>query len=185
MKKYSHSRSYGSRIINWRTLVISSTLLFCLVASSYGNAERVYVADKPQVEAFLVPVIVEPEPTLEDKIKFYFPKSWKTMIAIAHAESRMDMNAQGFNCFYNDDMTIVYETRVKGAHSAACKPSHRHLAYSTDCFVLQRNYKGQKCPQGVTVDEHLEEVAELSKVQGLEAWSAYKNKSYQRYLTSK
>lgn len=182
MKKYNHSRSYGSRITNLRTLVMSISILACLVLANYGNQDKVYVAEAPQVEAFLVPVVVTPPETTEDKIKFYFPKSWKTMIAIAHAESRMDMNAQGFNCFYNDDMTIVYKTRVKGSHSAACKPSHRHLAYSTDCFVLQRNYKGQKCPQGVTIDEHLEEVAELSKVQGLEAWSAYKNKSYLKYL---
>lgn len=182
MKKYNHSRHYGNRL-NWRVLAISVTLLFCLTASSYGNMDREYVAEVKE-EVFMQPVVVTPEPTIEDKIKEHFPKSWPTIIAIAHAESRMDMNAQGFNCFYNDDMTIVYKTRVKGAHSAACKPSHRHMAYSTDCFVLQRNYKGQKCPEGVTVDEHLKDVAELSKVQGLEAWSAYKNKSYQRYLTS-
>lgn len=185
MKKYNHSRSYGSRITNWRTLVMSISILACLVLANYGNQDKVYVAEAPKEEAFMVPVVVTPPPTIEDKIREYFPKSWPTMIAIAHAESHMKMTAQGFNCFYNKYETVVYQTRVKGAHSAACKPGHRKYAYSTDCFVLQRNYKGQKCPQGVTIDEHLEEVAELSKRQGLEAWSAFNNGSYKKHLTSK
>lgn len=180
MKKYSHSRHYGNRILNWRTVILSVSILACVVMSNYGNQDKIYVAEKSEL-TFLVPVIVEPEPTIEDKIRQYFPKSWKTMIAIAHAESHMDMEAVGYNCFYNKNETVVYETRVKGSHSAACKPSHRKYAHSVDCFALQRNYKGKICPD-VSVDEHLEDVAKLSKVQGFKAWAAYNNNSYKKYL---
>ncbi len=178
-KKYNHSRYYGSRI-TWRSLTIAFTIVAILFVSNYSNKDEVYVAEK-EPNVFMSPVVVVPEPTLEDKIKSYFPKNWRVMIAVAHAESQMSMDAQGWNCFYNSDETIVYKTRVQGAHSGACKVKDRALAYSTDCFVLQRNYSGKKCPEGVTIDQHLKEVAELSKVQGLNAWSAYKNKSYLAY----
>lgn len=182
MKKYNHSRSYGSRIISWRTLVMSISILACVVLANYGNQDKVYVAEAPKEQAFMLPVIVEPEETIEEKFQRYFPKSHKTMLAIAKAESGMKMESKGYNCYYNNDMTVVYETRVKGAHSAACKPSHRKYAHSVDCFILQDNQpKSRECPQGVTVDQHLEEMAELSKICGLECWWAYKNKAYLAY----
>ncbi len=105
------------------------------------------------------------------------------MIAIAYAESRMNENAKGWNCYYNKDETIVYSTRVKGSHSTGCKKQHRKYAWSVDCGVLQLNTKGQVCPNE-TLDEHLEKVATLSKSQGFGAWVAYKNNSYKKYLTS-
>jgi hypothetical protein len=120
--------------------------------------------------------------SFEDKIKQYFPKNYPTMIAIAHAESRMDNNQKNYNCFYNKNETIVYQERVKGSHSTSCKKGHERYAWSTDCFLLQKNYKGKNCPADVTLDDHLKDVSELSKVQGLEAWSAYKNGSYLTYL---
>lgn len=142
-----------------------------------------YYISEPKV--FMEPVVVEPEPSLEEKIKEYFPRSHKTMIAIAHAESRMRMDAIGYNCYYNADETIVYKTRVAKSHSAACKKEHREYAWSVDCFALQKNYVGRKtCPEGVTVDMHLREVAELSKVQHFNAWVAYKNGSYKKFLAS-
>lgn len=64
----------------------------------------------------------------------------------------------------------------------ACKKQHRIYSWSIDCFLLQKNYIGLKtCPKDVTVDEHLKEVAELSKVCGFKCWSAYNNKSYLAY----
>lgn len=181
MKKYQHSRSYGSRVFNWRTLVVSLTVIYCLVASNYSNRDLSYVAEQNETEAFLVPVIVKPEPTVEDKIRHYFPRNWKTMIAIAHAESNMNHEAVGYNCYYNKTKTIVYSERVKGAHSAACKKEHRIYAWSVDCGVLQRNYKGKECPD-VSVDEHLEDVANLSRKQGLQAWVTYNTGAYKKYL---
>lgn len=174
-----------NKFTNWRIWAISSTLLFCLIAANYGNQDKVYVAEQPKVEAFLVPIIVEPEETIEEKFKRHFPRSYKTMLAIAKAESGMKMESKGYNCFYNDDMTIVYKERVKGSHSAACKPSHRNFAHSVDCFILQDNQpKSRECPKDVTVDQHLEEMAELSRICGLDCWWAYKNGSYKKYLAN-
>lgn len=156
-------------------------IAFVLFMVSVQDNSTTYVREE-------VPVVkstVTTKEEIEDKIRTYFPRSHKTMVAIAKAESGLSMDAQGFNCYYNKDKTIVYETRVKGSHSTACKPSHRKYAWSTDCFVLQKNYKGQKCPKGVTLDEHLEEVAELSKRQHFNGWSAYNNGSYKKYLASK
>ena len=107
------------------------------------------------------------------------------MIPIAYAESGLDPKAQGFNCFYNKDETVVYSTRVKGSHSTACKPSHRVYAWSVDCFALQRNYIGKVCPKGVTLDQHLKEVADLSRVQGLKAWSSYNEGKHIKHLANK
>lgn len=159
---------------NWRIWILSSSILACAVLANYGNADRVYVAEKPQEQAFMMPVIVEPkEETIEEKFKRYFPKSHTTMLAIAKAESGLDNTAINWNCHYNDDMTIVYETKVKGSHSAACKPNHRKYAWSVDCFLLQANYKGKTCPTDVTLDEHLEEMAELSKKRHFQPWIAW------------
>lgn len=122
--------------------------------------------------------------TIEEKIIKHFPRSHKTVLAIAKAESNLDMNAKGFNCYYNNDKTIVYTSKIKGSHSTHCKKSHRQYAWSVDCFILQRNYKGQECPQNITIDQHLEDVANLSRVQGLKAWSAYNNNQYKKHLST-
>jgi hypothetical protein len=143
-----------------------------VLLANYGNTEKVYVAEVKE-QVFLAPVIVQPEETVEEKIKRYFPRSHKTMLAIAKAESGLDNNAVNWNCYYNDEMTIVYETRVKGSHSAACKKGHRKYAWSVDCFVLQANYKGKSCPTDVTIDQHLEEMAELSKKRSFSPWVAW------------
>lgn len=179
MKTYSHSRHYGKRLTNYRVWVISLTLVSCLVMSSYGNKEKVYVSEKQNEIAFLMPVVVTPPPTIEDKIKAYFPKSWKTVIAIAHAESNMKPHAVNHNCYYKGK--TVYKERVKGAISTFCKDGHESYAWSVDCGILQVNIKGTTCPDW-TLDEHLKVASELSKKQGLEAWVAYKNGNYKKYL---
>ncbi len=175
----SHKYKFGRRI-NWRSILLAMVFPICFTVSHYTNLDNTYVREP---DVFMKPVVVVPEPTLEDKIKEYFPRSWKTMIPIAYAESGMRMNAIGYNCFYNKDETVVYEHRVKGSHSTACKKEHRKLAWSVDCFALQKNYPGRKtCPEGVTVDMHLREVAELSKVQGLKAWSSFNQGKHLAYI---
>jgi len=171
MKKYNHSRSYGSRIINWRTLVMSISILACLVLANYGNEDKVYVAEIPQQEAFLVPVVVEPKPTIEDKIKQYFPRSWPKFIQIAHAESRMDPEAVGYNCYYYHGVATT--TKIKGG-SRACKPKDRPLAHSLDCGLMQLNTKAKECPDE-DLDTHLARAAELSKTQGPCGWFGYEH----------
>lgn len=166
-------------------------VLFIWFLTSLSKRDMVYVREEviEAVTATTTSSTIEIEEetkeiTIEEKIKQYFPRSYPTMIAIAHAESGMNHKAVGYNCYYNHDETIVYEERVKGSHSRACKKGHEKYAWSVDCGVLQRNVKGKECPE-VSLDEHLKEVSELSKVQGLEAWWAYKNGSYKKFLTQK
>lgn len=175
----SHKYKVGRRVMNWRVAVLSLTIVSCAVLSHYGNIDNTYVAE-PQV--FLAPVIVDhPEDeSIETKIRKYFPRNGTTMIAIAHAESGMNHNATGYNCYYSQGKATT--TPVKGG-SRACKVEDRHLAWSVDCGVLQKNYVGRKtCPK-IPLDQHLKEVAELSRVQGLGAWVSYNQGAHQKYLT--
>lgn len=159
-------------------VLIGLTMCFVVMMQGYADwGDETYVAE-PEIVATSTPV------DFEAKIRQHFPKSHKTMIAIAKAESGLSMNATGYNCYYNEDETIAYSSKVKGSHSAACHKEHRRYSYSVDCFLLQRNYIGlTECPKNVTIDQHLKEVARLSKVQGFQAWYAYQNKSYLKYLT--
>lgn len=171
---------------NWRIWVLSSSILACAVLANYGSVDRVYVAEKPQEQAFMVPVIVEPkEESIEEKFKRHFPKSHVTFLAIAKAESGLDHSQQNWNCWYNNDRTIVYPEKVKGSHSTSCKKEHRKYSWSIDCGVLMKNYIGVKeCPE-VDIDTHLAEMAELSKKRGFQPWYAWSNGSYKKFLASK
>lgn len=126
-------------------------------------------------------VVASTTPTVEDKIRQYFPRSWKTMIAISKAETHgtMSMDSKGWNCYYYQGVATT--TPIRGG-SMACKVKDRHLAWSVDCFLLQKNYKGQQCPKGMTLDKHLQEVADLSRVQGLSAWTSYNDGKHLKYL---
>lgn len=179
MKKYKNGQfiKKGIDFTNWRIWVIVATIIWCVVVSGYSNNENYTYVREPEV--FMVPVVVEQEPRIEDKIKEYFPRSWKTVIAIAHAESNMKPTAINHNCFYKG--SVVFTERVKGSISTFCKDGHEKYAWSVDCGILQVNVKGQTCPEW-TLDEHLEIASELSKRQGLEAWVAYKNGAYKKYL---
>lgn len=181
-KKYSHSRQYGNRINPLSiAIAILIALMWLLSPADYGD--EIYKAEQLPITNQTRDISVNNQLTkkeIENKIKQYFPRSHKTMIAVAYAESGLNQEAKGWNCYYNKKETIVYSTKVKGSHSTACKVSHRIYAHSVDCNVLQRNVKGQICPKQ-TLDEHLKEVSELSKKQGLKAWSAYNNKSYLTY----
>jgi hypothetical protein len=126
------------------------------------------------------------EEEIKAKIKHYFPKSHVTMTAIANAESHFNNDSMNWNCYYNKDKSIVYTTRVKGSHSTFCKKEHRQYSWSIDCFVLMKNYVGLKeCPKDVTLDEHLAEMAELSKKRSFQPWSSYNAGAHEKYLTKK
>lgn len=183
MKNRSHKRVKFTRI---NPLSVSIALLIGLIwCCTPGQYDDVYVAEKVAVQVTAtVPVTKEntsSKKQIEEKIKHYFPRSYKTMIPIAYAESGLNENAKNWNCYYNKDETVVYSTRVKGSHSTSCKLSHRVYAYSVDCNVLQKNVKGKVCPKQ-TLDEHLQEVADLSKIQGLSAWSAYNQGKHLAYI---
>jgi hypothetical protein len=178
----SHKYKTGRRVMNWRVWVIVLTIISVWVMSHYGNMDNTYVAEKKQ-DMFMKPVVVErvKEESIEGKIKFYFPRSHKTMLAIAKAESGLSMRAKNWNCYYYHGKATT--TPVKGG-SRACKTEDRKLAHSVDCYVLQDNQEDgiTNCQEYMTVDKHLAEMAELSKKCGLQCWSAYNNGSYKKYL---
>lgn len=160
-------------------------IVMCLVIFALPNKEE-EVVERPPLTVHkdvieYVPIKETSTPTVEDKILQYFPRNGKTMIAISKAETNgtMSMDSKGWNCYYYHGAATT--TPIKGG-SMACKVKDRHLAWSVDCFVLQKNYIGQQCPKGMTLDKHLQEVADLSRVQGLEAWTTYNNGKHLKYL---
>lgn len=189
MKKIKVGRKVNQyRTYYYKEIAATFTLLFIwimyLLWGSLDDTGMVYVADE-KVAVRVEATVPNNKAEMEKKIKEYFPRSWRTMIPIAYAESGMRNTAVNYNCYYNKDETVVYKTKVKGTHSTSCKKGHQKYAWSTDCFLLQKNYKGIGCPKDVTLDEHLEDVAKLSRVQHFNGWSAYNNGSYKNYISVK
>jgi hypothetical protein len=202
MKKYTNSYNYGGRVLNWRVVVLSIGILWCAVTGYYSNMYNTYVAEKTQ-DVFMKPIVVVPDPTIEDKIKIYFPRSYKEVIKIAKYESGLgekmndmkDMSSlHHYNCFYKGHWTTrkdgtsyavitnytVLQKQTKGVISTSCqKKSDYTQAHSVDCFLLMKNYPGRKtCPEGITLDMHLKEVADMSRNGGLKIWSSYWTGAY-------
>lgn len=159
-------------------------LIACLVFMSHGIADygdEVYVKEVAVNVTATVPTTPEnSKKEIEAKIKHHFPRSWRDMIPVAYAESGLNPNAQNWNCYYNKDETIVYTSRVKGSHSTSCKKAHRKYSWSTDCGILQMNTRSKVCPVE-TIDEHLERAAELSKIQGKQAWVSFNTGAHLTY----
>lgn len=184
MKNKSHAYKYGSRVLNWRVAVLSITIVWCAVMGYHADDDNTYVREPDEMAVFMTATVVEPEPTIEEKFQQYFPKNHRTMLAIAKAESGLNESAQNWNCWYNKDETIVYKSKVKGSHSTSCKKQDRKHAWSMDCNILQASYIGVKeCPK-LTIDQHLKEMAELSKVQGFGAWFSWRDGKHLKYLAS-
>lgn len=183
------------KILNWRVIIISLTLAGCAYASHLGQvnqmklAEDTKVVEFPKAKVVEVQVVTKEQPVAHNPSKKEiaqlilqnFPKNGEVMVAIALAESNLQVNAQGFNCFYKKG--VLYKERVKGAVSRHCDKGDEVYAWSTDCFPLQRNYVGTtKCPD-VPIEQHIKEVAELSRVCDLNCWSAYNNGSWKSKLS--
>lgn len=180
----SHKRVKFNRI---NPLSVSIALVIGLLwVYSPAEYEDVYVAEPvKEVEQVKVTKQELTKKDIEEKIKFYFPRSYPTMTAVAYAESGLNHNSQNWNCWYNKDETIVYSRKVKGSHSTSCKKSHRAYSWSIDCGTLMKNYIAIKTCPDVSVDEHLKEMAELSKARGFNPWFGYTNGSYKKYLANK
>lgn len=179
--RYSHN---PISLINWRIWVLVATIVFCLLLSHYGNLDNTYVAER-EVSVYMTATVVDhPEDeSIETKIRKYFPRSHKTMIAIAKAESGLSNKAINYNCWYDKDGNIS-NTYIKGG-GRSCKKEDRKYAFGVDCFVLQAHYPGRKtCPTGITIDQHLQEMAELSKKRSFQPWSAYNSGLHTKYLAS-
>ena len=176
----SHKRTKFNRI---NPLSVGIALVIGLIwCCTPGQYDDVYVAEPEVTPVVKVEAKELTKAEIESKIKLHFPKSYHTMIAVAYAESGLNHNSQNWNCWYNKDETIVYSSKVQGSHSTSCKKSHRVYSWSIDCGTLMKNYIGiTQCPN-VSVDEHLKEMAELSKSRGFNPWFGYTNGSYKKYL---
>ena len=98
------------------------------------------------------------------------------MVAVTIAESLMyGSTAINYNCEY---------TRQDGTkYSTSCKREDRHLTWSVDCGLLQINQRGQRCDEDMFDPiKNIQKGKEIYDSQGLNAWSAYKNGSYRKYL---
>ena len=179
MKKYSRSYNYGKRI---NPVSIGISLVIAFIWCTSGEYDDTYVADHKEDNVFMKPVVVEniQDESVETKIRKYFPKNADVMVAIAKAESGMNMNAKGYNCYYSKGVATT--TKIVGG-SKACLVKDRSLAWSVDCYILQDNRgKGSKDCPSITVDEHLAKMAALSKICGLDCWWAYKDKKHLAYM---
>lgn len=167
--------------MNIRTIIFSTAILCIWLVSEQNHYEDTYVRETSEPTVFMQPIIVTPPPTIEDKIKEHFPRNGVTMVAVAKAESGMNMNAVGYNCYYSNGKATT--TKIVGG-SKACKVEDRKLAWSRDCGIMQLNTTKKSCPVE-TVDEHLKRAADLSRIQGLEAWVTYNEKLHTKHLAEK
>lgn len=137
-------------------------------------------------------------------ISKHFPRSGYKMIAIALAEnSKLDVNAINYNCYYKGYwkkemnpktntkkyVAIVTDPKVldvqtEGVISTWCRQAvDREFAHSVDCFLLQdKKDKVNTCPKNVTLESHIEHMAQRSKVEGLGMWSSYSTGTWQEYV---
>ena len=93
-------------------------------------------------------------------------------IAIAMAESGLEPTAKNWNCWY-------------GKVSRSCDKGDRGNAWSVDCGIMQLNFKGLHCPEWTyDVHQNIEKAIEKYHIEGLNAWSVYKNKTYMKYLSA-
>lgn len=181
-KASSHTYKHGGRVLGWRVWVIVGTIFAIWVLSHYGNMDNTYTREHPVTVTVTVTKVVPSQPeTVEEKIIRYFPRSNVTMLAIAKAESNLNNNAINYNCWY-DKKGKISTTYVKGG-GRSCKVEDRKYSFGVDCFVLQSHYPGRKtCPKNVTIDQHLQEMAELSKKRSFQPWSSYNQGLHTKYL---
>jgi hypothetical protein len=198
----SHKYKNGGRITSPYTILFS-TIIFCIWLITNPGYDDVYVKE---ADVFMKPVVVEVEkvPTIKDKIKEYFPRSYKEVYKIAKYESGLGNKLDTFdpknmsqlshhNCYYEGKwerqkngkwVAIVtnstpLDKQTEGVISTSCKKQDIKMAHSVDCFILMKNYQGRStCPKDVTLDEHLRQIAEMTTVGGLDIFSSYWTGAY-------
>jgi hypothetical protein len=185
----SHKYKNGGRLTNPYTILFS-TIIFCIWLISNPGYDDVYVKE---ADVFMKPVVVEvvkpkvtttDKTTIEAKIRHYFPRNADVMVAIAKAESHLSMEAKNYNCWYdkNGNISNIY---IKGG-GRSCNIADREHAFGVDCFVLQAHYPGRKtCPKNVTIDQHLKEMADLSRQRSFQPWVVYNTGAYKVHLAEK
>ena len=98
------------------------------------------------------------------KIRYIFPEEPEIMIAIAKAESGLNNNVIGYNCYYD-------------GKSRSCEKEDRGRAWSKDFGLYQLN--GTK---PMSVDENIKEARKLYDKRGKQPWAVFNSGAYKKYL---
>ncbi len=99
-------------------------------------------------------------------IKQVFPEEHEIMIAIAMAESQLNNNAVGYNCYYE-------------GKSTNCKKSDKANAWSRDFGVFQIHEAKE---HEKTLEGNIQAARKKYDTQGKKAWSVYNTGAYKKYL---
>ena len=116
---------------------------------------------------------VTPE-TIEEKIAKYFPEEPEIMTAIFKAESGLNPESQGWNCYYIENGERI---------SRACEYEDRHKAWSVDCGIAQINHIGKTCPENLfDPEENLFEARKKYEKRGKQPWVAWLKDMHLKFL---
>ncbi len=159
-----------------RNFILSMIIIFILATAYFFVSFKIEV--KP-IKNDPVQIQVERQKTTIEMFKDTFGNDEK-MLAIALAESGLDIKSINYNCYYKGD--IVYTYKAKGSKSLQCKKGHEKYAWSRDISIFQINDKLHNVSLNDTVEKHFEVASEIKKSSGYEAWRAYTNGSYKQYL---
>jgi hypothetical protein len=113
--------------------------------------------------------------TFEQHIERIFGEDAKVATAVLKHESRLKLDAKGYNCFYYREDGTRYST--------SCKKEDRPKAWSVDCGIGQINIRGLVCPNDLmTLEGAMKIVEQKYKKEGLNAWVSYKTGRYKKFL---
>lgn len=134
----------------------------------------------PQTQMLEGSTSTDPSPVrassvVEEKIYEVFSEEGRLAVAVAKAESSLNPEAKGWNCYY------WYNSK---RYSGACKESERNKAWSVDCGLFQINVTGQECPTELYDIEHNTKVAKnmSESERGWAHWWTYNTGKYKKYL---
>jgi hypothetical protein len=102
------------------------------------------------------------------------PEHYATAMAVFMAESGLNQEAIGWNCYYRN----AFGKRK----SKACKPKDRHKAWSVDCGIAQINVRGQDCRGYLDPVYNLMLAKRLFDERGFEPWVAHEKKMHKPFL---
>ena len=100
------------------------------------------------------------------KIKETFPEEPDVMLAIAIAESQLNNDAVGYNCYYE-------------GKSTSCKKGDKHLAWSSDSGLFQIHKASE---HEKTLEGNLQAARKLYDKRNKSPWCAYTSGAYLKYL---
>ena len=140
------SHQYKGNRINPLSVTISLVIALLWLASGQSHQDNTYTAQQP---------IVKASSTIE-KITHYFPKSHNTIIAIAHAESNMNPQAQNWSVWQMERtldlaeavgrqiLTVVTLKEDGTENPALLSIKQRESEYTRDALTIARKTWNKK-----------------------------------------